>query len=79
MNPKKLFWSPRPKWYGHDPKKKDEFKKRYYRETEPLREPIDLLLKKSKEVTILLLFSSKEEKLNNAVALKEYLEKGRNP
>ena len=42
------------KWYGHDPEKWDEFKKRYFKEIGPLQEPIDLLLKKAKEGTITL-------------------------
>ena len=62
------------KWYSHDPEKWGEFKKRYLKEMAPLKEPIDLLLKKANEGTVTFLFSSKEEKLNNAVALKEFFE-----
>jgi uncharacterized protein YeaO (DUF488 family) len=63
------------KWYGHDPEKWGEFKRRYYEEIGSQQEPLELLLKKAKQGTITLLYGSKEEKLNNAVALKEYLEK----
>ena len=62
------------KWYGHDPQKWDEFKKRYAREIEGKGEDLDLLVKKAKEGTVTFLFSSKEEKLNNAQALKEFVE-----
>jgi len=65
------------KWYGHDPQKWGEFKKRYAREIEGKGEDLDLLVKKTKEGTITFLFSSKEEKLNNAQALKEFLESKR--
>jgi uncharacterized protein YeaO (DUF488 family) len=63
------------KWYGHDPEKWGEFKQRYYQEIGSKQEAIDLLLKKAKKGTTTLLYGSKEEKLNNAVALKEYLGK----
>jgi uncharacterized protein YeaO (DUF488 family) len=64
------------KWYGHDPKRWVEFKRRYAaelkREEDTVQE-LKLLLKQHKTVT--LVFSSKEEKLNNAAALKAYLRK----
>jgi uncharacterized protein YeaO (DUF488 family) len=65
------------KWYGHDPEKWGEFKRRYYEEIGSQQEPLELLLKKAEQGTITLLYGSKEEKLNNAVALKEYLERKR--
>jgi len=66
------------KWYAHDPKKWAEFKKKYSNELDQKRDLIDQIVKKTKEGDLTLLFSSKEEKLNNAVALREYIEtKGR--
>ena len=66
------------KWYAHDPKKWAEFKKKYSNELDQKRDLIDQVVKKTKEGDLTLLFSSKEEKLNNAVALREYIEtKGR--
>jgi uncharacterized protein YeaO (DUF488 family) len=38
------------------------------------KELVDSIIQKTKEGAITLLYSSKEEKLNNAVALKEYIE-----
>jgi len=64
------------KWYGHDPKRWTEFQRRYRielkREPEAVKE-LKALLKAHKTVTFL--FSSKEENLNNAMALKRYLRK----
>ncbi|HET7176845.1 MAG TPA: DUF488 family protein, partial [Gammaproteobacteria bacterium] len=62
--------------YGHEPARWPEFRRRYARELKA--HPDDLkelraLLKA--HATVTLLFSSKEEKLNNAVALKAYLRK----
>ena len=62
------------KWYAHDPEKWAEFKKRYLKEIEDKKEWFDLIIKKANEGTVTFLFSSKEEKLNNAVALKEFFE-----
>lgn len=64
------------KWYGHAPEKWPEFKKRYFKEIECNKEGWDLIVKKAKEGIVTFLFSSKEEKLNNATALKELV--GRN-
>jgi uncharacterized protein YeaO (DUF488 family) len=59
------------KWYGHAPEKWPEFKKRYFKEIEGNKEGWDLIVKKAKEGIVTFLFSSKEETLNNATALKE--------
>ncbi len=63
------------KWYGHDPAKWAEFKKRYFQEIKERREEMNLLLEKAGEGTVTFLFSSQEEKLNNAAALKEFVER----
>jgi uncharacterized protein YeaO (DUF488 family) len=61
------------KWYSHDPKKWTEFRKRYFRDLDTKREFVNQIVQKKKEGEVTLLYSSKEEKMNNAVALKEYL------
>ena len=63
------------KWYGHDPRKWVEFKKKYFEYLDTKRELVSQIIQKTKERDVTLLYSSKEEKLNNAVALKEYIEK----
>jgi uncharacterized protein YeaO (DUF488 family) len=62
------------KWYGHDPSKWAEFKKRYWKELDSKKEIISALYRESKEGKVTFVFGSKEEKLNNAEALKEYVE-----
>jgi uncharacterized protein YeaO (DUF488 family) len=64
------------KWYAHDHDKWEDFRKKYKDE---LKSKSDLLktireIEKEKKI-ITLLYSSKEEKYNNATALKEILEK----
>ena len=63
------------KWFQHDPEKWAEFKKRYFNELAGKKELIDQIRRKEKTTVVTLLFGSKEEKYNNALALKEYLEK----
>lgn len=62
------------KWFNHDQRKWDKFKSRYYEELNDKQEIIKLLLEKDGKGIITLLYSSKEEKYNNAIALKEFLE-----
>lgn len=62
------------KWYGHEPKRWPEFRRRYAKELKGQKDTVAelrALLKRHKTVTFL--FSSKEERLNNAAALKAYL------
>lgn len=63
------------KWFSHDEKKWDEFKFRYFKELEEnSNESINKVLDKAAKGSITLLYGSKNEKFNNAVALKEYFE-----
>lgn len=62
------------KWFSHDETKWNEFKVRYFKELENNGESVNTILDKVKEGSITLLYGTKEEKFNNAVALKEYLE-----
>jgi uncharacterized protein YeaO (DUF488 family) len=62
-------------WYGHVPERWPEFKRRYYRELAGAREALATLRGYMARGKVTLVFSSKEEKLNNAVALAEYLER----
>ena len=63
------------KWYAHDPKKWAEFRKKYFKDLGMKRELVNQIVQKMKEGDITLLYSSKEEKINNAVALKDYIAK----
>ena len=65
------------KWFNHDKRKWNEFKSRYYEELKDKQEIVKLFLEKTEEGTITLLYSSKEEKYNNAIALKEFLQSNR--
>ncbi|MGR9071469.1 MAG: DUF488 domain-containing protein [Gammaproteobacteria bacterium] len=62
------------RWYGHDPDKWIEFKNRYAAELEANAGQVNGILEDVREGVVTFLYGSKEAQLNNAVALKEYLE-----
>jgi uncharacterized protein YeaO (DUF488 family) len=63
------------KWYQHEKAKWPEFKKRYFKELATQAESVERLKQMVASGKVTLLYSSKEGKFNNAVALKEFLEK----
>ncbi|HEY6727754.1 MAG TPA: DUF488 domain-containing protein [Polyangiaceae bacterium] len=62
------------KWFGHDPSKWSAFKRKYFRELDQHASVIEQLLTSPRRTTTLL-FAATDREHNNAVALKEYLEK----
>ena len=60
------------KWFDHDPEKWNEFKRRYFTELDNRREVVESLLSRLKERRVTLVYGARDEKHNNAVALKEY-------
>jgi uncharacterized protein YeaO (DUF488 family) len=62
------------KWFSHDPKKWDEFRRRYFSELDQNREAWTPILKATQKGQVTLLFSSHDKEHNNAVALRQYLE-----
>ncbi len=62
------------RWFGHDPSKWDEFRKRYFSELDASPDALRPLLEAARQGKVTLLYSSHDEDHNNAVALKEYLE-----
>jgi uncharacterized protein YeaO (DUF488 family) len=62
------------RWFGHDPKKWDEFRRRYFRELDTQSGVWESILKATQNGAVTLIYSSHDTEHNNAVALKEYLE-----
>lgn len=62
------------KWFGHDPEKWPQFRQRYFRELDGNRAAVDELRKLARGRRVTLVFSARDERYNNAVALKEYLQ-----
>lgn len=64
-------------WFGHDPAKWAEFRRRYEAELDTEPEAWAPLQEAARRGTVTLLFSSHDAEHNNAVALKSYLERQR--
>lgn len=62
------------KWFAHEPEKWEEFKRRYFEELKDKKGLIDVIIEKARS-KVTLLYGAKEEKYNNAAALKEYIER----
>lgn len=63
------------KWFSHDPERWEEFKAHYFEELDGNAGAVDQLLTAANKGALTLVYSAKEEKYNNAVALKEYVER----
>jgi uncharacterized protein YeaO (DUF488 family) len=61
------------KWFGHDPSKYAEFKRRYTKELEKHSVILKRIKKEAKKGTVTLLFSAKDVEHNNATVLQELL------
>lgn len=65
------------RWFGHDPERWEEFRRRYFNE---LRERPDVLRELSELLrthpAVTFLYAARDEEHNNAVALREFLEDG---
>ena len=64
-------------WFAHDPAKWEAFQRKYFAELKERTDALDGIRKAAKDGDITLLFSSHDLEHNNAVALKDYLEKHR--
>jgi uncharacterized protein YeaO (DUF488 family) len=62
------------RWFGHEPGKWDEFRKRYFAELDGHPEAVGRLLRPAAGGPITLLFAARDAERNNAVALREYLQ-----
>ena len=63
------------RWFDHDPKKWTEFKRRYFKELETRHAALEPILKRVRTGRVTFVFASREARFNNAVALKEYVER----
>ncbi|HBY98953.1 MAG: DUF488 domain-containing protein [Ardenticatenaceae bacterium] len=63
------------RWFGHDPEKWEEFRKRYRRELDALDPAVfGPLLDAARTGTLTLIYGAKDEAHNNAVVLRDYLQ-----
>jgi uncharacterized protein YeaO (DUF488 family) len=65
------------KWFSQDPEKWEEFRRRYFAELDGAPGAWEPILQVARKNTVTLLYSSHDTEHNNAVALKEYLERNK--
>ena len=62
------------RWFSHDPAKWEEFCRRYWAELRGHPDAVNLLKEKLRQSRVTLVYGSKDEEHNAAVALKKFLE-----
>ena len=63
------------KWFSHDPEKWPEFRRRYSAELNHAKDAWAPIREAAERGTVTLLYSSHDTEHNNALALKEYIER----
>lgn len=66
-------------WFGHDPARWTEFRVRYHAELRKNSEALAPVVARAQKGTLTLLYSARDERFNQAVALKAYLDKRSRP
>ena len=65
------------KWYGHDPAKWPQFRRRYCAELKNQGDLLTLLKYVAQERAVTFVYAASDEERNSALALKEFLERGK--
>ena len=63
------------KWFSHDPRKWDEFQKRYRNELKQQREVCDQIVDAARQGTVTLVYAAHDPDRNSALVLRNYLKK----
>jgi uncharacterized protein YeaO (DUF488 family) len=63
------------KWFGHDPAKWKEFRKKYLKELEAKKDLLEKLRAESRGRTLTLLFAARDTRHSNAEVIRELLSK----
>ncbi|MQA85588.1 MAG: DUF488 family protein [Streptosporangiales bacterium] len=61
------------KWFGHRPERWEEFRERYHRELDGAGDALLPLFDAARRGPVTLLYSARDDKHNNAVALRDYV------
>jgi uncharacterized protein YeaO (DUF488 family) len=61
------------KWFGHDPTRWDEFRRRYFAELDGRTPVVEELRKRTRQGSVTLIYGARDGTYNHAVALQEYL------
>jgi uncharacterized protein YeaO (DUF488 family) len=66
--------TPLRRWFGHEPSKWNEFRKRYFAELRSNEKTLGPILEAARSGRVTLLYGARDREHNNAVALKQFLE-----
>lgn len=64
------------RWFGHDPERFEEFRRRYIEELRERRDEVAELRRKARAGTLTLLYGAHDAEHNNAVVLAAVLRRG---
>lgn len=65
------------RWFGHEPARFEEFRRRYLRELEAHEEKLRELRSRARRQTVTLVYSARDTEHNDAVVLADLLRRGR--
>jgi uncharacterized protein YeaO (DUF488 family) len=68
--------TPLRRWFGHDPRRFDEFRQRYIEELRDQRPRLAALRRRAREGTLTLVYSARDGEHNDAIVLAEVLRRG---
>jgi len=63
------------KWYGHQPERWPQFRRRYWAELKKNDEVLALLRLVTQEKTVTFVYAASDEERNSALVLKDFLDK----
>jgi uncharacterized protein YeaO (DUF488 family) len=63
------------KWFGHDPGKWTEFRRRYRAELKSHPDELKMIRSKAKEGTVTLLYGARDQEHNEAIVLQQLLDR----
>ena len=63
-------------WFGHDPRRFEEFRRRYIEELRGQRPRLTVLRRRARDDTLTLVYSAQDSEHNDAVVLAEVLRRG---
>jgi uncharacterized protein YeaO (DUF488 family) len=64
-------------WFGHEPARFEEFRRRYIEELEAHAEKLRELRRRARQETVTLVYGARDTEHNDAVVLAEILRRGR--
>jgi uncharacterized protein YeaO (DUF488 family) len=64
-------------WYGHEPARWPQFRKRYWAELKDQDDVLALLRYVAREKPVTFVYAASDEERNSAVALKEFLQRSK--